>query len=158
MKKKYRYSVDLYHTLLNPPRRLYRYIFRPTLFGAKCLIQCGEEFLIARISYGPKVWVFPGGKMEKNETPEQTMKREVMEEVGVKVEKSTYLGIYTSEKFYHKGGVHCFHAIVEDKTLDIDPQEIAEAKWVKYSEIPNEERGSGIDKVLTLYHKHYGHK
>ena len=156
MEKKYRYSVDLYHTLLNPIRNVYRFIFRPSLFGAKCLIQCGEEFLIARLSYGQQVWVFPGGRMEKNETPEETMNREVMEEVGVEIKKSTYLGLYTSEKFFHKGGVHCFHSIVKDKSLDIDPQEIAEAKWVPLSGIPRKERGSGIDKVLALYHKHYG--
>lgn len=32
------------------------------------------------------VWLYPGGHVEKNETPEQTVLREVREETGLKVE------------------------------------------------------------------------
>jgi 8-oxo-dGTP pyrophosphatase MutT (NUDIX family) len=32
------------------------------------------------------IWLYPGGHVEKNETPEQTVLREVMEETGLKVE------------------------------------------------------------------------
>lgn len=41
------------------------------------------------------VWVFPGGGIESNETPEEAAMREILEETGFKVEISRLAGIYT---------------------------------------------------------------
>ena len=32
------------------------------------------------------MWEFPGGKIEENETPEDCIKREIIEELGMKIE------------------------------------------------------------------------
>lgn len=39
-------------------------------------------------------FVFPGGRVEKNETIEQAVSREVYEELGVKVTHQKHLGSY----------------------------------------------------------------
>ncbi len=50
------------------------------------LIEQGGEFLIARRSAKDTLggfWEFPGGKVEKGETPQECLEREILEELGV---------------------------------------------------------------------------
>src|SRR3989338_1731393 len=60
----------------------------------------GNKFLIVKrntneIAY-PGKWAFPGGKLEKGETLLKTLKREVLEEVGLEIDENKhYLKDYT---------------------------------------------------------------
>ena len=81
----------------------------------------------------PNLWEFPGGKIEKNETPEDALKREIAEEflceieVHEKVEDTTY----DYETFIVR--LETYKA----KLLNNEPvaQEHAETKWVKKSDL-----------------------
>jgi len=48
------------------------------------IIDNGKVLLLHHIKLG--VWLYPGGHIEKNETPDQTVIREVKEETGLDVE------------------------------------------------------------------------
>lgn len=60
---------------------------KPVLLVAACaLIDRDGRILMSQRPTGKDFagkWEFPGGKMEKNETPEQTVVRELREELGV---------------------------------------------------------------------------
>jgi 8-oxo-dGTP diphosphatase len=53
--------------------------------GSVVLIKDKKIGLIKRVREGTVYYVFPGGGIENNETPEVAAKREALEELGVKV-------------------------------------------------------------------------
>ena len=63
-----------------------------------------NHVLLARRKQGQKLagyWEFPGGKIEKNETPESCLERELFEELNVKIKA----GKIIAESIYHYS--HC---------------------------------------------------
>jgi 8-oxo-dGTP diphosphatase len=60
---------------------------RPILLVAACaLVDADNRVLIAQRPEGKSMaglWEFPGGKIEPGETPEETLVRELQEEIGV---------------------------------------------------------------------------
>ncbi|VVC04425.1 ADP-ribose pyrophosphatase [Candidatus Bilamarchaeum dharawalense] len=69
------------------------------------IIQKNNKILIAQRKQGckrePNKWEFPGGKIEKNETPENALKREIKEELGMDIVVGDLFG--ESAKKYPNG-------------------------------------------------------
>lgn len=54
-----------------------------------------NEIFISRRKHGKPLagyWEFPGGKIEDGETPEESIKREIFEELNVEMEVESFLG------------------------------------------------------------------
>jgi len=155
MKKKYRHSIRLYHLTANPIKRFYWFFTRPNFTGVKSLIQHKDTFLFVRNSYGTKKWTLPGGGVKRNEKLVKAMKRETLEEVGILLKDCIHIGFYKNSLYNREGTVHCYYAKINNPILDIDPQEIEEAKWCRLDNTPKP-TGSAVGEVLNLYKKYYG--
>jgi mutator protein MutT len=72
-----------------------------------------------------------GGKLEPNEAPEQTMLREIAEEIGVQAEIKNYIGRFETSAANEAG--HQLVSYVYQVNLPDAPKidaEIAEMKWI----------------------------
>lgn len=102
------------------------------------IIERDGKYLIAKRKKNDALggmWEFPGGKIEPGESPEECLKREVMEELGVEAEAG---GFFCSNIFkYHHIAIellayraHCSAGTIVAKDHD-------EIRWVHKDEFKN---------------------
>ena len=95
----------------------------------------GDEVLLARNNLFPEgLFSVLAGFVEVSESAEETVKREVLEEVNLKVTNLKYFGSqpwpFPSQLML---GFSCEY---ESGEIKVDEKEIAEANWYKYDELP----------------------
>ncbi|MCR4828391.1 MAG: (deoxy)nucleoside triphosphate pyrophosphohydrolase [Bacteroidales bacterium] len=73
-------------------------------------------------------WEFPGGKMEPGETPEEALKREIMEELETHVVLERYLSTVEYDYPDWHLTMHCFLCRVERGSLTLKEHEAA--RWL----------------------------
>lgn len=99
-----------------------------TRFGVYAVITYKDKYILIQKGKGPFKgrWDLPGGKTDFGETPEETLKREVYEETGLKLKSYKLISVeaYThetkKENFHHTGVI--FLAAAKDiKKLKREP-------------------------------------
>jgi 8-oxo-dGTP diphosphatase len=101
------------------------------------LIKKGGKFLMTK-RVNPFVWQFPGGGMEFGETPEEAIKREMIEEIGVEIEIITLIPkIYTETRNGKWQGIFiCFLCRLKNESATIIlNHEATEYNWFELEEI-----------------------
>lgn len=91
-----------------------------TRFGVYAVLMYKDKYILIQKGKGPFKgrWDLPGGKIDFGEIPEQTLKREVSEETGLKLKSYKLVSVeaYThetkKEEFHHTGVI--FHATAKD--------------------------------------------
>jgi len=99
------------------------------------MVTKGNEILLARNNLFPEgLFSVLAGFVEVSESAEETVMREVMEEVGIKVKNIQYIGSqpwpFPSQLML---GFKCEY---ESGDLEIDEEEIAEANWYNIDKLP----------------------
>lgn len=103
------------------------------------ILEKEDKILIAKKREGKPLaglWEFPGGKIEEGETPEESLIRELMEEMNIKVRVNEYVG----ESIYDYGdgkviSLKGFTAEIVEGDIKLTDHD--EYKWVTLEEICN---------------------
>jgi 8-oxo-dGTP pyrophosphatase MutT (NUDIX family) len=129
----------------------------PQAEGAKLLIEHKNKFLMIRETYGQEHWTFPGGRMKKYETPEDTARRKAIEEVGITLKSPQYLGSYFHTRQYKKDAICVYLAHAKSPDHKINTSNIAEARWFTLDETMTlTPRSEAVEDVIELYRRHKG--
>lgn len=111
------------------------------------LVRKGEDMLLARnVAWPTTMFSTLAGFVEPGESIEQTVHREVAEEVGIEVTNLRYLG---SQSWPFPNSLMLgFHADYASGEFAFHDGEIAEARWFHYRELPNVPGGTAISRWL----------
>lgn len=116
-----------------------------------CLIKKDDQILLARNAMFPEgLFSVLAGFIETSETVEQTLEREVEEEVGLKVKNIKYFGSqswpFPSQLMI---GYECEYASGE---INVDGVEIVEAKWFGINNLPKTPPNSTLSgRLINSY-------
>ncbi len=116
--------------------RIWSLTVRPSITGVKCILTNGDRILLVRHTYGPPKWDLPGGTARRGEPPAETARREMSEELGVKLDGLVEIGTFSARIDRRNDIVHCFHAEIADQELTIDLGEIEQVGWFSLDHLP----------------------
>ncbi len=108
--------------------------------------RCDEALLARNASWPHGMYSTIAGFVEPGESIEQTVHREVLEEVGLRVTNLRYMG---SQPWPFPNSLMLgFHADYESGEISCNDEEIAEADWFRYDNLPNRPGGTAISGWL----------
>jgi ADP-ribose pyrophosphatase YjhB (NUDIX family) len=110
--------------------------------GCAILVRDDGRVLLTRRGIEPffGMWDVPGGFLEPDETPEQGVARELLEETGLEVEVGRYVTAVVDT--YGQGGDHTLNLFYECRILRGEAQpadDVSELGWFVPEELPLQE-------------------
>jgi 8-oxo-dGTP diphosphatase len=145
-----KFIAFVYKFFAHPLRLIYYFLCRPKTKGVKALIQYKDSLLFIQNTYGYSYWNFPGGGVQKGESPKNAILREAVEEVGIKLPRLKLCGSFINTTQYKTDTVYVFLAKVSNSKFKIDPKEIKKAKWIKISDLKKILKKPVVLKSLEL--------
>jgi ADP-ribose pyrophosphatase YjhB (NUDIX family) len=70
-------------------------VFKPHTVGVRILLVSEDQIMLVKHTYQEE-WYIPGGMVERGESVEDAIRREVREELGVQLDHMELFGVYTN--------------------------------------------------------------
>ena len=102
------------------------------------LILRGKEVFICQRKAGTAMglqWEFPGGKIEAGETPEQALRRELEEELGIEAKIGPYIA-EVQHNYRNGGSIHLRFFAVHHFQGEIQNRVFETMRWAKLRDLP----------------------
>lgn len=108
---------------------------RKTVNVVAAVIQKDDRILATQRGYGEfrDWWEFPGGKIEQGETPEEALKREILEELRMQVRVEDLLGTIEYDYPDFHLSMQCFRAEIEEGAPVLTEHEAV--RWLRKDEL-----------------------
>ncbi len=102
------------------------------------LILRGKEVFICQRKAGTAMglqWEFPGGKIEPGETPEEALRRELQEELGIEAKIGPYIA-EVQHNYRNGGSIHLRFFAVHHFQGDIQNRVFEDMRWAELRDLP----------------------
>jgi 8-oxo-dGTP diphosphatase len=102
------------------------------------LILRGKEVFICQRKAGTAMglqWEFPGGKIEPGETPEQALRRELEEELGIQAKIGPYIA-EVQHNYRNGGSIHLRFFAVHQFEGEIRNRIFEDTRWAELRDLP----------------------
>ncbi len=99
------------------------------------------------------LWEFPGGKLEVGETPEQGLRREFQEELGLKVSPVRQLAVIKHQYTAFRVRLYCYLCRFDREPQSITVNAAVEARWVSAKELEDYPFPAANRKLITMLAK-----
>ena len=102
---------------------------------AAAIIRKGDKLFATQRGYGPwkDFWEFPGGKVERGETPEQALLREIREELDAEIRIDKFLTTIDWDYPAFHLTMHCYVCSLLSESLHLNEHEAA--RWLGADEL-----------------------
>lgn len=130
--------MNIFLAALNNLAKIPRKIFHPTTIGIRAIIlnEKKDAVLLVRLSYA-EGWYLPGGKLKKQETITNGLKRELLEEINFRIDDSKLelFGIYNN---FYEGKSDTIIVFVCSGDMDEEKRnfEIEKQHYFRFDELP----------------------
>ena len=122
-----------------------------TLGAQGCVLDAGNRILLIRHTYRPG-WHFPGGGVEKGETLENALARELDEEAGIRLEgRPKLFGIYANDQAFPGDHIALFVVRSWSQPRILPPnREIAEQNFYSHHQLPRDIHHPTADRIKEV--------